>query len=405
MLISRHVCAGRLLCLLSFPKEFVLPKKFLNGCALGTCLGLTIIALALDPQRPSSSSVRAPANAAEAFKNIQVLKAIPADQLIPTMQFITASLGVECDFCHVESEMDKDDKKPKKTAREMMKMMAAINQNNFQGERKVTCNSCHRGSTRPQAIPAISQKPNPSMAERDTGNHEDLASWPSGNSVLTKYIEVLGGPEAVGKLTTRVERGHVLLAGTHSLPIDIFAQSPDRRVSVLHTANGDSVTGYNGEEGWLAAPGRPVREMSTYELPGARLDAAVFFPTHLAELFRELKRQPLPEQIDSRAATLVVGLNQGQPRVNLYFDEQSGLLIRMVHYTDTALGLSPTQVDFSDYRESGGTKTPFRWTIARPSGSFTVQLDEVQNQVPIGGERFAKPATPPSVTAAAPSTH
>jgi hypothetical protein len=321
------------------------------------------------------------------------------------MQFIAASLGVECDYCHVEREREKDDKKPKKTAREMMKMVAAINQNNFQGEREVTCNTCHHGSTRPQAIPAISQKANPLVAELDTGNHEDLASWPAGDSVLMKYIEVLGGPEVVGKLTTRVEKGHALMPGGHSVPIEIFSQSPDRRVSVLHTANGDSVTGYNGEDGWLATPGRPLREMSTYELPGARLDAAIFFPAHLADLFRELKRQPLPEQIDSRAATLVVGLNKGQPRVNLYFDEESGLLIRMVHYTDTALGLLPTQVDFSDYRQSGNAKTPFRWTIARPSGSFTIQLDEVQNQVPIGAERFAKPTTPPPLPATAPSTH
>ncbi len=93
--------------------------------------------------------------AAQQFKNIQVLKEIPADQLVPTMQFISASLGVECDFCHVEREMDKDDKKTKKTAREMMRMMAAINQNNFSGEREVTCNTCHRGAIHPEAIPAI----------------------------------------------------------------------------------------------------------------------------------------------------------------------------------------------------------------------------------------------------------
>ena len=87
--------------------------------------------------------------AAQKYKNIQVLKDIPADQLIPSMQFITAALGVECEFCHVASpagklEFDKDDKDEKKTAREMMQMMFAINQNNFDGKRGVTCNTCHR---------------------------------------------------------------------------------------------------------------------------------------------------------------------------------------------------------------------------------------------------------------------
>ena len=52
-----------------------------------------------------------------------MLKDIPADQLIPAMQFITASLGVECEFCHVQGAFEKDDKKPKQTARKMMEMM------------------------------------------------------------------------------------------------------------------------------------------------------------------------------------------------------------------------------------------------------------------------------------------
>ncbi|MGA7400632.1 MAG: photosynthetic reaction center cytochrome c subunit family protein, partial [Candidatus Sulfotelmatobacter sp.] len=69
------------------------------------------------------------------FKNIQVLKDIPADQLIPAMQFITASLGVECEFCHVQGAFEKDDKKPKQTARKMMEMMITINQENFDGKR------------------------------------------------------------------------------------------------------------------------------------------------------------------------------------------------------------------------------------------------------------------------------
>ena len=97
----------------------------------------------------------APKKAEEQFKNIQVLKGIPADQLIPSMQFITASLGVECDFCHVQGAFEKDDKKPKQTARKMMDMMFAINKENFGGHREVTCYSCHRGNAKPLATPVV----------------------------------------------------------------------------------------------------------------------------------------------------------------------------------------------------------------------------------------------------------
>ena len=124
------------------------------------------------PEPPQNVPTSAPKTAGEAFKNIQVLKDIPADQLIPSMQFISSSLGVECDFCHVEREFDKDDKKPKKTAREMMQMMFAINKNNFEGEREVTCNTCHRGSPHPQAIPAILELRREAGAHGRSANHD-----------------------------------------------------------------------------------------------------------------------------------------------------------------------------------------------------------------------------------------
>ena len=65
--------------------------------------------------------------AEQVFKNVKVLKGIPASELIPAMQFITASLGVKCDHCHAEGHFDSDEKKPKETARKMMAMMFAIN--------------------------------------------------------------------------------------------------------------------------------------------------------------------------------------------------------------------------------------------------------------------------------------
>jgi len=86
--------------------------------------------LKAEPAQQTAASL-SPKKAEEQFKNIQVLKGIPADQVFPTMQFIAASLGVECDFCHVQNAFEKDDKKPKQTARKMVEMMFAINKDNF----------------------------------------------------------------------------------------------------------------------------------------------------------------------------------------------------------------------------------------------------------------------------------
>jgi hypothetical protein len=97
-----------------------------------------------------------PENAEQKYKNIQVLKGIPADQLIPSMQFMAASLGVECEFCHVHQDPGSDGKQPKLVARKMMTMMMQINTDNFKGERVVTCYSCHRGAARPVGTPILS---------------------------------------------------------------------------------------------------------------------------------------------------------------------------------------------------------------------------------------------------------
>ena len=191
-------------------------SKVLTGCRKNFALGmigsaLLILAGAVGVlSAQSGHGQAAPAMAAgdtagKKFKNIQVLKDIPADQLIPSMQFISASLGVECDFCHTENagklEFDKDDKKEKKTAREMMQMMFAINKNNFEGEREVTCNTCHRGSPHPQAIPAIlAEGPKPEAAP---AHPHDMtpAEMPSGDPVLAKYIQAIGGQAALAKVS------------------------------------------------------------------------------------------------------------------------------------------------------------------------------------------------------------
>src|ERR1700688_942593 len=90
--------------------------------------------------QPAPGLPSADKKASEVFKNVQVLKDIPSDQLVPAMQFITSSLGVQCSYCHVENAFDKDDKKPKQTARKMMQMMLDIDASNFEGKQIVTCN-------------------------------------------------------------------------------------------------------------------------------------------------------------------------------------------------------------------------------------------------------------------------
>src|SRR5260221_5044459 len=156
------------------------------------------------PKTPAAPGTKL---AEEEFKNIQALKGIPAEQVIPSMQFIAASLGVECEYCHVAHANEKDDKKTKVTARKMINMMMAINKDNFEGHREVTCFSCHRGLTELVSTPVITdEEPRPRAQEgRKPGDTQ--VALPSAEELLDKYLGAIGGANALQKITSRVQRG------------------------------------------------------------------------------------------------------------------------------------------------------------------------------------------------------
>jgi photosynthetic reaction center cytochrome c subunit len=213
------------------------------------------------PVPTPQAAAASPKKAEGQFKNIQVLKGIPAEQVFPTMQFIAASLGVECEFCHVQNAFDKDDKKPKQAARKMMQMMFAINKDNFDGHREITCYSCHRGSAHPAAIPAVlaeepTRKPGePHGMESAAKSAETKSSdAPTAEQLLDKYVQAAWGEAAIDKVHSRVMKGTIDFSGM-SLPIDIYAKDPLKRISFTHMAEGENVTAFDGREGWLGMAG------------------------------------------------------------------------------------------------------------------------------------------------------
>lgn len=334
----------------------------------------------------------------EAYKNIETLKGIPADQLIPAMQFITYSLGVECSFCHVEGAFEKDDKMPKQAARKMMQMMFAINQQNFDGKREVTCYSCHRGSPHPVATPIIADAGVPAIP--GAAQHEDEdehtpapADVPSADQIFARYADALGGASAIGKLSTRVEKGTINLGG-RQLPVEIFSKDPGKGMTVTHLPHGDSVTTYDGNSGWTSAPDRPTRDISAPEAVSARAETDLQLPIHFRQLFSDL-RTGKPEKIGDHDVYVVSGLNAAQPAAKFYFDEHSGLLLRLLRYVDSPLGRNPTQIDYADYRDQDGVKMPFQRTIARPGARFTIQIEQAKDNVSVDDAKFAKPAAAP----------
>ena len=216
---------------------------------------------------------------------------------------------------------------------------------------------------------------------------------PAAEQLLDKYLAAIGGADALQKITSRVQKGTLTAFGGQHFPMDVYAKAPHKRVSIMHLQGGDSVTGFDGSQGWLAVPGR-VHVMSAAENAAARIDADLYFPLHVKTLYQKF-RVDSGEKIDGHDTYLVTGSAEGQPPLRLYLDKESRLLLRLIRYAETPLGRNPTQIDYADYRDANGVKMPYRWTLARPGNRFTIQVDQVEQNGSVEDAKFVLPPPPP----------
>ena len=113
----------------------------------------TVMVLEKQPDAAGEPLRKPEQTAAQRFKNVKVLKDMPASQFLDAMGSYTLALGKNCEFCHVKGKDDLDDKKEKATARKMIEMTHQINAQNFDGKNEVRCYTCHQGLAHPAARP------------------------------------------------------------------------------------------------------------------------------------------------------------------------------------------------------------------------------------------------------------
>ena len=351
------------------------------------------IALALTAQ---AASAQQPPAAETVFKNIQVLKGIPVDDFMDTMGIMSAALGWDCSECHTGAGTDtvkwEADTDKKRTARRMTLMVAAINRGNFGGRQVVTCWTCHRGRDIPVTMPTIDTVYGEARIEADEIVRPLDAGGPTADQILDKYLAALGGIERLAKVTsyvaTATSEGFRGFGGGGT--VQIFAKAPDQRATFIKfdasIGRQDAIRTFDGKTGWVSAPLSVVPQyaLGGSELDGARIDAQLAFPAQIRKVLTQIRVGP-PDFIDGREVDVIQGHGSRSLVVTLYFEKQSGLLVRMVRFGSSPIGRAPTQVDFGDYREVPGTgvKMPYRWTFGWLNGRDTFELKEVQINAPI----------------------
>ena len=346
-----------------------------------------------------------PQMAEEVFKNVQVLKGIPVNEFLGIMGFFSASLGKSCVDCHDSDsgwENYVADTNPnKRTARAMIGMMSVINKSFFAGRQVVTCYSCHRGGPHPKVTPNLAALYSPPPEGEPDDIVQPAAGAPSVDQILDKYIQAIGGAQRLAGLTSLVAKGTSVGYGLtqDKRPVEIYAKSPAQRTTIVHAENGDTITTYDGRAGWIAAPNipLPVLPLTGGDLEGAKLDAELTFPVRIKQALGQW-RVGNQAEIDDREVQVVQGTTGGGAIATLYFDAESGLLVRQLRYAASPVGRMPTQIDYSDYREVSGVKIPFRYTVLWLDGRENFEITDVQANASVDAAKFAKPAPAKSGT-------
>jgi len=356
----------------------------------------------------ATAETKKPQMAEDVFKNVQVLRGISVDEFMGTMGFFSAALSLNCTDCHIKAANDDwaryaDDTALKQTARKMVLMVRTINQANFGGKPEVTCYSCHRSGNRPKVIPSLAEQyGSPTEDPNDVESHGEALSRnaPTVDQILDKYIQALGGAQRLAKLTSFIATGSYSGFDTSDdkVPVEVYAKAPDQRTTIYHVPVGGGVTKngtmtYDGHAGWINAASTLVPKLllTGGNLDGARADAVLSFPGGIKQALGNWQAGFPATSIDGRDVEVIQGTS-GKSTVKLYFDKMSGLLVRQVRYAQTIVGFNPTQVDYSDYREVGGAKLPFHWTVTWTDGQSTFDIKQVQLNVPIDAAKFAEPA-------------
>jgi hypothetical protein len=331
--------------------------------------------------------------------HLRVLQTLPEAQLFPLMNLVATSLGVRCDYCHVQATpdftktpsnvggwvWDSDDKPAKRTARDMMRMVVDLNAGAFKGQPPITCYTCHRGSTLTARTPPL---PPPSPAG---GTTPAPLTLPSADRVWTSYIDGVGRPDSDARGVGTIISGWDERPEGRYGKVEIVVSGTDRYRITLSMPNATTSQGLDGNAGWTAGNDR-VQQLTGADIARLR---------RIAMRYRAVKDRPSDlqvvalDRVGDRDVYVAAARLDPATTWTLYFDVVTGLLRREVTTTETMLLPLVEQVDYDDYRDVSGVKLPFRMQVSdgAPYSTVTRTFLQIRRGVPVDDALFRPPSS------------
>lgn len=304
------------------------------------------------------------------FKNVTALADMPADQMGKVMNIMSASLNVNCQFCHAGTDFAKEDVAHKDIGRKMIEMTLELNKQHFEGRQEITCYTCHRGQSHP--IATVPMEP----ASIATAVAQP-AIKPTVGEIVSKYLDALGGREKLSQIKTRHTTARRVEPDGRTEPEELW-QTAGGELRMVTTYGTVAVTEtFDGQSASKKANEGAI-QLKFDEALQIEREARLAFGLNIESAFEPLTFGRV-EQIDDRRVFVLDATSSSKLRERLYFDEQTGFLIRRTASVPTLLGDFTYQVDYQDYRVFDGIQLPTKLLFRVPNISWTREVIAVEH--------------------------
>lgn len=218
-------------------------------------------------------------------------------------------------------------------------------------------------------------------------------SAPTVDQILDRYVQAVGGKDALQKVTSRDMKGTLENSddGTTS-PAEVFAKAPNKYLEVVNLGDGgEALQGWNGEKGWGKDPDSGLHDIDKAEQIAAKRDHDFYREIRLKELFPKMALSG-KIKVDDRDAYIVEATSADGATEKLYFDAETGLLVRRDFERVTIDdGIVLYEVDYDDYKDVEGLKLPATVRRKTPDYTLTYRFTEIKQNVPVEDAKFNKP--------------
>jgi hypothetical protein len=308
--------------------------------------------------------------AEQVFKDIQVFKGVPSSDLIPAMQFMSASMNYTCKDCHDPKDYAAPNKN-KETTRKMIIMQREINEKHFDNRLEVTCMSCHNKEEHPVGMP---------LPEGVKMRHMTVRPAPKPADLFTKHAAAAGQSTGMVVRTGKLTAPNDATMEVETKPLELI-QAPGGK---FRLTSGDRKFGSDGAQSWYG----------TY--PIADEPAAIFGRVGRAWLgegdFAGLTRPAVTgkDDVGKAEAIVVQGFRTSTSSAEeLYFDTKSNLLSRIVNIRRSTVGTAVSALDYSNYKKVGEVQIPMKVVIMFADGqAWTMEFESAKVEPTVDDKLF-----------------